>query len=236
MSDNIWDSFITARDRQVFAAAGYGVNGTLPERPALLLIGFNAGNLAQLPGADVALQSVHSLVATARRIGLPIIHAGGAIRQDAWDRPQADGHVAGDDPVSENAFIESLMPAPQDIVIRHQAASAFFDSDLMSFLNLLSADGLVLAGGETAGALRATAIDAFSLNLRVAIVEDACFDSWEASHAMALCDLQAKYADILSVAELGFWMNSLPKQSFALPDGAPDKRPDLMPGLIRGIS
>lgn len=120
-------------------------------------------------------------------------------------------------------------PEPRDIVIRRQAPSGFFDTDLSSFLNLLGADGVVLAGGQTAGALRATAIDAFSLNLRVLVAADACFDSFEASHALTLCDLDAKYADPLPTAEIAAWIATLPAGLFDLPAGAPDRRLPLMP-------
>ena len=121
-------------------------------------------------------------------------------------------------------------PQPTDIVVRRQAPSGFFDTDLMGLLNLLGADGVVLAGGQTAGALRATCIDAFSLNLRVTIAADACFDAFEASHALALCDLDAKYADPLETFEIASWLASLPAGLFALPNGAPDRRLPLMPG------
>ncbi|MGR3825650.1 cysteine hydrolase family protein [Salipiger marinus] len=233
MTRRIWEDFITERDGKVFAAAGYGVRGTLPARPALLLVGFNRGNLAAIPSATAALAAVQPLVAAARAQGLPVIHATGATRADGWDRPQEDGRPAGADPLNDTDFAEALSPAPTDIVIRRQAPSAFFDSDLMSFLNLLGVDGLVVAGGASAGALRATVIDAFSLNLRVAIAEDACFDAWEASHAMALCDLHAKYADPLPAADLADWIATLPAAMFALPKGCADRRPDLMPGSRR---
>lgn len=228
MTARIWDDFITERDAKVFAAAGYGVQGTLPARPALLLVGFSAENVATISSAGAALDAVLPLVAAARRQGLPVIHATAATRPDAWDRPQEDGRSAGVDPVAETDFAEALTPAPSDIVIRRQAPSAFFDSDLMSFLNLLGADGILVAGGATAGALRATVIDAFSLNLRVAIAEDACFDGWEASHAMALCDLHAKYADPMPATELADWVVTLPSNMFTLPEGCADERPALM--------
>jgi len=222
-----WDAFISDRDRKVFEAAGYGVRGRFPDRPALLLVDFTAGN-ADLPGFDAALTSASRLADAARKAGLPVIHLAGAARPDGWDRPGTDGQAPNTDPVAETELVAS--PAPQDIVIRRQAPSGFFDTDLMGFLNLLGADGIVLAGGQTAGAVRATCIDAFSLNLRVAIAADACFDAFEASHALALCDLDAKYADPLDTSEIADWMATLPAGLFDLPKGAPDRRLPLMPG------
>ena len=53
--------------------------------------------------------------------------------------------------------------------------------------------------------MRATVLDAFSLNLRTTIAGDACFDRSEASHAINLCDMHAKYADVVPAADaLGF--------------------------------
>jgi maleamate amidohydrolase len=39
-------------------------------------------------------------------------------------------------------------------------------------------------------------VDAFSLNYKVTLAEEGCFDRSEASHAVSLCDMHAKYADV----------------------------------------
>lgn len=232
MTSAIWDAFLTDRDRKVFKAAGYGVAGLRPERPALVLIGFNAGHLsssAGIAGAASAMKQACELAVSARARNLPVIHVTGATRNDAWDKPAEDGRPAGANPIASEEFDDEIAPETTDIVIRRQAPSAFFNTDLMSFLNVLGADGVVLAGGQTAGALRATAIDAFSLNLRVVIAQDACFDAWESSHALTLCDLNAKYADPLPTADIVDWFTTLASDAFVLPTGSPDKRLDLMP-------
>src|SRR4051812_34472225 len=41
MAEPIWDEFLTERDKQVFAASGYGVRGGFGKRPALLVIDVN---------------------------------------------------------------------------------------------------------------------------------------------------------------------------------------------------
>ncbi len=38
MSEPIWNEFLTERDKQVFAAAGYGARAGFGKRPALLVI------------------------------------------------------------------------------------------------------------------------------------------------------------------------------------------------------
>jgi isochorismate hydrolase len=68
--------------------------------------------------------------------------------------------------------------------------------------------------------VRATVLDAFSNNYRVALAEEGCFDRSQASHAINLCDMQAKYADVLPLAEVKQYLASLPKGLFELPRGA----------------
>jgi isochorismate hydrolase len=62
-------------------------------------------------------------------------------------------------------------------------------------------------------------IDAFSNNYRVAVVEQGCFDRSQASHALSLCDMHAKYADIVDVDETHAFLKSLAADLFDLPKG-----------------
>jgi nicotinamidase-related amidase len=48
---------------------------------------------------------------------------------------------------------------------------------------------VVVVGTTTSGCVRATVVDAFSLNYRVILAEEGCFDRSEASHAVSLCDM-----------------------------------------------
>ena len=73
--------------------------------------------------------------------------------------------------------------------------------------------------GTTSGCVRATVVDAFSLNYRVTLAEEGCFDRSEASHAVSLCDMHAKYADVVSTAEILSYIEQLPADLFNLPTG-----------------
>ena len=69
--------------------------------------------------------------------------------------------------------------------------------------------------------VRASVLDAFSENFRTTLVEEGCFDRSEASHAINLCDMNAKYADIVSTDEAVDYIESLPDGLFELPPGVP---------------
>ncbi|HEX3991569.1 MAG TPA: hypothetical protein VHX39_10405, partial [Acetobacteraceae bacterium] len=56
-------------------------------------------------------------------------------------------------------------------------------------------------------------------NYRVALAEEGCFDRSQASHAISLCDMHAKYADVVKTADVLTFFNSLPEGLFELPSG-----------------
>ncbi|MBM3504451.1 MAG: isochorismatase family protein [Alphaproteobacteria bacterium] len=244
MTERIWDKFLTARDKEVFAASGYGANAGFGKRPVLLVIDVNYGFVGDRPepilesikrwpnscGEDgwAAVPVIRRLIDQAHNQGIPVIYTTGRTRPDRWDRgswswknsrtsqalaPQRKSNL---DP---NTIIPELAPAAHDIVIDKRKPSGFFGTDLQSFLTLLQADSLVLTGTTTSGCVRATAIDAFSLNYRVAIVEDGCFDRSQASHAINLCDMNAKYADVIASEDVLRFFTTLPSGLFELPSG-----------------
>ena len=57
--------------------------------------------------------------------------------------------------------------------------------------------------------MRAAVVDAFSLNYRVILAEEGCFDRSEASHAVSLCDMHAKYADVMPAREIRTFIATL---------------------------
>jgi nicotinamidase-related amidase len=59
-------------------------------------------------------------------------------------------------------------------------------------------------------------------NFRVAIAEEGCFDRSQASHAMSLCDMHAKYADVVSAENMLGYVKALPDGLFTnLPSDRP---------------
>lgn len=112
-------------------------------------------------------------------------------------------------------------------MIKKQKPSGFFGTNLASYLTLLGCDSVIIVGTTTSGRVRATAVDAFSYNYRVIVVEEGCFDRSEASHAVSLCDMHAKYADVVSTAEILSYFNQLPTNLFDLPTGTHSPAPPI---------
>ena len=62
-------------------------------------------------------------------------------------------------------------------------------------------DTLIITGCTTSGCVRATAVDAVQTGLRPMVVREAVGDRSAAAHAQSLFDLNAKYADVVSLDE-----------------------------------
>jgi len=92
---------------------------------------------------------------------------------------------------------------------------------MTSYLTLLGCDSVIVTGTTTSGCVRATVLDAFSLNYRISLAEEGCFDRSQASHAINLCDMNAKYADVVKTAEVLEFFDSLPAGQYDLPKGSP---------------
>jgi nicotinamidase-related amidase len=252
--ERIWDKFLTERDKAVFAASGYGARGGFGKRPALLIIDVNWAFCSEGPepiletitrwrnscGEDAwqAMPYLKALISKARGRGIPVIYTTGIRREDNWDsgswswknnRSSEDRTRPSN--LDGNEIVSDIVPAPQDLVIYKQKPSGFFGTNMASYLTLLGCDSVIVTGTTTSGCVRATVLDAFSLNYRVAVAEEACFDRSQASHAINLCDMNAKYADVIKTDEILAFFETIEKDSFSLPRGSRIEVPKLSPVL-----
>jgi maleamate amidohydrolase len=248
MPDPIWNEFLTERDKAVFATSGYGARQGFGKRPALLIIDVNyafCGDKSEpilesikkwrnSCGEDawVALPYIRALIDKARGKGLPVIYTTGMRRGDLWDsgswawKNNRSAEDVGNKTVISNfdgnEIMPQIAPGPRDIVVYKQKPSGFFGTNMASYLTLLGCDSVIVTGTTTSGCVRATVLDAFSLNYRISIAEEGCFDRSQASHAINLCDMNAKYADVIKTAEVLAFFDTLPSGLFDLPKGVAD--------------
>jgi len=163
---------------------------------------------------------------------VPVIYTTGVRRADNWDSGSCSwkNTRTGEGPLvtrterDGDEIVDEIAPEPHDTVVLKQKPSGFFGSNVLSYLVLLGCDSVIVTGTTTSGSVRATVLDAFSNNFRVTIPEEACFDRSEASHAINLCDMHAKYADVLKVEEVKRYLASLPKGLFDPPSGVAPRR------------
>ena len=225
-----WREIVPDEDRTIYEAAGYGSRQPLGTRPALLIIdityNFTGSRAAPIEesvaewrnscgvGAWRAVAWTAELIAAFRDLDLPVAysrgrdHAGveGFGRWATKNRRAAEDLAHG---VLGNQIVEELAPQPGDIVVEKSKPSAFFGTDMVARLIDAGVDTIVATGGTTSGCVRATVLDAFSLNFRVAVAEEATFDRGILSHKVNLFDMHQKYANVLPVAELQTYLAGL---------------------------
>jgi maleamate amidohydrolase len=235
-----WEDFLTERDKQVFAKSGFGKAAGFGKRPAVIVVDVNYNFTGDKPepilesikewslscgseGWD-GVYAIQKLLAAARPKGIPIIYTTGELRDDgfdaggwAWKNARITDNI--EKKQKGNAIVDDIAPQPQDIVIKKQKPSGFFGTPLMSFLTDMNVDSLIVTGTTTSGCVHATVVDAFSYNLRSILVEEGCFDRGQASHAMALMNMNAKYADVMKLEEVLAYLNELP-----VPAGMAEKK------------
>ena len=245
MPEPIWNQFLTERDKQVFEAAGYATRAGFGKRPAILIIDVNYNFCGDKRepilesikrwrnscGEDAwdALPVLKRIIDTAHEHEVPVIYTTGIRRDDGWDngswswknRRNSEAPRVLHTNQPGNEIMPQIAPGPRDIVVLKQKPSGFHGTNMLSYLTLLGCDSVIVCGTTTSGCVRATVLDAFSFNYRNAVVEDGCFDRSQASHAINLCDMNAKYADIVKSEEVVAFLQTLPKGMYNLPSGEP---------------
>jgi maleamate amidohydrolase len=187
-------------------------DGRLPfgRRPALLIVDvvlayLRPGSSLYDPAFQVALESNERLLAAARAAGVPVVFTNVVYAEGGRDGglfyrkvPALKAFQAGS---PDGAFPDTLQPAPGDVVVSKQYASAFFGTSLASTLTALGIDSLLITGFSTSGCVRATGLDALQHGFVPYVVREACGDRHPGPHEANLFDLQAKYAEVVSEAE-----------------------------------
>lgn len=224
-----WDDVLSERDREVIEAAGYGRRQELGGCPALLVIDVNYGFVGRepLPVLEAvrrtrtacgeagweAVKAIRTLIDRARLAGVPIVYSTGRpvtphTSLGRWSSKNSRTDEDAVDPGSREIVAE-IAPQPGDLVVEKSKPSVFFGTELLPHLIEAGTDTLLVVGGTTSGCVRASVVDAFSCNFRVAVVEEGTFDRSETSHKVNLFDMNAKYADVVSLAEALDYLESL---------------------------
>jgi len=236
-----WDDILTERDKEVFALSGFGKKAGLGQRPALLIIDVNynfTGDKLEPILESVkrfrtscgeegwqAVYRIRELLAEARKKHLPTFYttaeenrSNSTLMVGGW---AAKSNRTTEDMTEQwekaNEIVEEIAPQPGDIIVHKQKPSAFFGTALMSMLNEVHADTVLVCGTTTSGCVRASVIDAFSYNMKVSVVEECVFDRGQASHKINLFDMAMKYADVIPLKETVEYIRDLPDNLYAPP-------------------
>ena len=198
------------QDQEFFRQRGFGLRIGFGERPALLVIDMVKAftDPAMMLGADLDAQvaAISPLLGVAHERGIPVIfstvmyHEANFRDAGIWALKQKGVATlkGGTDAVTVDPRLD--MREGDGLLVK-KYASCFFGTDLVARLVSRQVDTLIITGCTTSGCVRATAVDAVQTGFRPMVVREAVGDRSAAAHAQSLFDLDAKYADVVSLDE-----------------------------------
>lgn len=198
-------------DIDVYARQKFGQDIAPGNNPALVLVDFVNGFLDpdHFGGGNcvAAAEAAVPVLAAARAAGVPVVFTRIVYADDGSDggiwlekAPRLAELTEGALP---SQICDLLAPRPGEIIIRKKQASAFCGTDLAEILRARGVDTLIITGLTTSGCVRATTVDAMSLNFRPFVVEDCCGDRALDPHRANLFDMQQKYANMITSDQVG---------------------------------
>jgi len=208
-----WDNIISDDEQRAYRAAGFGRPSGIGVRPALLIIDVQYRTVGTTPqpfwesikefptscgqvGWD-AVANIQKLLTVFRANKWPVLYPHVAPKKST-----DGGRLAEKVPAIMNIpahgyeFVKEVAPEDGDVLLPKKHPSAFFGTALASHLIDLQADTLIVTGCTTSGCVRGSVVDAFSLNFKVFVPQDAVYDRSQVSHAVNLFDMSEKYADV----------------------------------------
>lgn len=161
------------------------------------------------------IEYINQISAGARAKDMPVIWSRVAYKDDAGDAGVWGTRTDTEDSLQNIRYgseRHKLDPRCEvdanDLQYTKRMPSAFFETQLASYLVWHKVDTVVVTGGSTSGCVRATAVDALSYGYRTIVPIETCADKHESYHFANLTDLQIKYADVEPVQTVIDWLDA----------------------------
>jgi len=205
-----WGGGLSALKTSDLAERGWGASVGFGQRPALMVIDLSRAFTD--PSADLGsdcsqtIEGANVLLRAFRAAGLPIFFS-----TIAYNDPLTEsgiwlkkirgltGLAIGSPLVEQDS---RLARDPSDPVVVKGQASCFFGTEFDRELKARNVDTLVIAGVSTSGCVRATAVDGAQFGYRVVVAAEAVGDRLADAHRQSLVDINLKYGDVLSNADI----------------------------------
>ena len=197
-------------DLDIYQTQGFGNKSGFGERPCLLVVDFVNGfaDPAQFGGGNIAdaIANTSVLLATAREQQIPIAFTRVVYADDGSDAGvfclKAPSLVTLTEHAPASQVVVELEPRDGEYVFTKTQPSAFFGTNLTAWLVAKRVDTVLVTGCTTSGCVRASVIDSMSYNFRTIVVSDCVGDRALGPHEANLFDMEQKYADLMTAAEV----------------------------------
>lgn len=193
--------------RTIYAQGGIGSAFPLGTRPAVLVVDFINGftDPGCAVGSDLTaeVEATKQLLDVARSLQVPVIFT--TVAYEAHMKDAGIWHLKmpglvelqiGSREVEVDARLD---PRAGDSIVTKKGASAFFGTNLVSILTTQRVDTVILCGATTSGCIRATAIDLMQYGYPALVPRECVGDRAKTPHESNLFDINAKYANVVSL-------------------------------------
>ena len=209
--------------RADYKSKGFAEVSGFGKKPALLVVDFIVGFTdpsTPLGGNfDKELAVTAQLQTAFRKSGLPIVYTTVEYKEDLSDggvfvkKVPSLGILRKGSP---NCVVdERIKPLAGEYVVSKNYASAFFGTDLDSYLRARDVDTLVITGATTSGCVRASAVDSLQYAYYTIVVSDAVGDRAQGPHEANLFDIDAKYGDVITGDQVLDYLRGLANSGFS---------------------
>jgi maleamate amidohydrolase len=204
--------------RRIYVQAGLGHRVALGRRPAVLVVDFELGftDPACALGADLSaeIEATKQLLDVTRAKGLPVLFTAIAFEPSLKDGALWTQKIPSLGVLQLGTRWVEIDPrlARRDgePILVKKGASAFFGTNLGAVLVADGVDTVVLCGATTSGCIRATAIDLLQHGFPTVVPRECVGDRARAPHDANLFDIEAKYADVVSLEDALAYVDGVP--------------------------
>jgi maleamate amidohydrolase len=209
--------------REIYERARLGQSVPLGARPAILVVDFSRGftDPESTMGSELTreVEATNRLLAAAREREIPVIFTTIGFEPNMKDgslwlekAPGLGELIIGSKWVEIDPRLERR---DEETVILKKGASAFFGTNLPSILVSQGVDTIIMCGATTSGCVRATAVDLLQYGYPTLVPRECVGDRAQAPHEANLVDIQAKYADVVSIEDALAYIESVSRKAGA---------------------
>ncbi|HLW58689.1 MAG TPA: isochorismatase family protein [bacterium] len=228
----VWDDVIPQEEQALYERGGWGGRVGFGRRPALLVVDMYTAFVDPAypyssPGAPATVRAIQTVLAAARTAGCPVFFSKARRRTIPAERGRwkvtANRQPIMSDPAAYE-IVSELRPLESESVLVKSAPSAFWGTDLASYLIYHRVDTVIVTGTVTSGCVRDTVLDAFNYSFRAIVPEECVCDRGLTSHKVTLFDIHMKYGDVVPTADVLEYLKAVRQGEHERPVGAPSHR------------
>lgn len=226
-----WQIYLPEEDRKIYEKGGFLGLQSFGKKPALMIIdvvlsftgtkpmevleAINEYNTSCGMAAWEALPKIKELLDTARAVGINVTFIKGNPVDKYFVGNTTKGTFTKEEVFRKHGvpIHPMIQPLDSEYVCEKIRASAFFGTPLATYLYKERIDCLLVTGCTTSGCVRASAIDGWNCGFPVFIVEECVFDRSRHSHLTSLYELNAKYANVITLEEAKKFLTGCPQSS-----------------------